>query len=205
MQLIVLGMHRSGTSTITRLLNLAGAYFGPEGSATDPNVENPKGFWERRDVRAVCDALLFGGGFDWWRVADFEAGRIPDDIREQQLDEFRKIVYRLDAHRPWVMKDPRLCLLLPVLRPALEAPVYIHVTREPLEIAESLGQRNGFPLPVVLALWEAYTLGAFAAVGTEPSVVVSYHDLMRDPVGTTTGLIGQLDELGVQGLRMPSE
>src|SRR3954469_16481737 len=153
MQLIVLGMHRSGTSSITRLLNLAGAYFGPEGSPTDPNAENPTGFWERRDVRAVCDALLLGGGFDWWRVAAFEAGRNPGENRDQQLDEFRKSVHRLDAHRPWVMKEPRLCLLLPVLRPALEAPVYILSRRKPPEIAESLGQRNGFPLPVGLALW----------------------------------------------------
>ena len=52
MQLLVLGMHRSGTSMVTRLLNMAGAYFGPEGIATEANEENPKGFWERRDVRA---------------------------------------------------------------------------------------------------------------------------------------------------------
>ena len=131
MQLLVLGMHRSGTSSVTRLLNLAGAYFGPEGIATDPNVENPKGFWERRDVRAVCDGLLHGGGYDWWKIADFSVDNIPDDVRGHYLDEFRNIVYQLDAHRPWVMKEPRLCLLLPVLRPALEAPVYVHVVREP--------------------------------------------------------------------------
>src|SRR4026208_1825142 len=162
MQLIVLGMHRSGTSTVTRLLNLAGAYFGPEGSATDPNAENPKGFWERRDVRAVGDGVLRGGGFGWWRIADFDVDRIPVETRERYFDEFANIVFHLDAHRPWGMKEARLCplvaavppgpraarrcaggrrrlcLLLPILRPALEVPVFIHVVREPLEIAESL-------------------------------------------------------------------
>ena len=54
-------------------------------------------------------------------------------------------------------------------------------------------------------LWEAYTLSAFAAVGSEPSVIVSYGDLLRDPVATTTRLIEQLAELEVQGLRTPSE
>ena len=72
MQLIVLGMHRSGTSAVTRLLNMAGAYFGPEGSATEANEENPKGFWERKDVRRVCDGLLKDAGFDWWRLGSFE-------------------------------------------------------------------------------------------------------------------------------------
>jgi glycosyltransferase involved in cell wall biosynthesis len=205
MQLIVLGMHRSGTSSVTRLLNLAGAYFGPEGIATDPNAENPKGFWERRDVRAVCDGLLHGGAYDWWRIADFSVTNIPEEVREQYLDEFRKIVFQLDAHRPWVMKEPRLCLLLPVLRPALEAPVFVHVIREPLEIAESLASRNGFPVSVALALWEAYTVSAFAAVGSEPSVIVSYGDLLRDPVATTTRLIQQLAAFEVQGLRTPTE
>ncbi|HUF83042.1 MAG TPA: glycosyltransferase [Acidimicrobiia bacterium] len=205
MQLIVLGMHRSGTSSVTRLLNLAGAYFGPEGASTEPNDENPKGFWERRDVRDVCDALLRGGGFDWWRIADFAPGRVPDEVREEQTEAFRRIVLQLDAHRPWVLKEPRLCLLSPILRATLEAPVFVHVTREPVEIAESLSTRNGFPVPVGLALWEAYTLGSLAASGDDPRVLVSYSDLMADPVGTTGRLIEQLSELGVQGLRPPTD
>ncbi|HEX2382910.1 MAG TPA: glycosyltransferase, partial [Acidimicrobiales bacterium] len=51
----------------------------------------------------------------------------------------------------------------------------------------------------------AYTVGAFTAAGTEPSVVVSYSQLLSDPVGTTTELIEQLVALDVQGLRTPSE
>ena len=205
MQLIVLGMHRAGTSSVTRLLNLAGAYFGPEGIATETNEENPKGFWERRDVRAVCDGLLFGGDFDWWRVADFDIDRIPESVREEQTEAFRQIVGQLDANRPWVIKEPRLCLLLPLLRPVLEAPVYVHVTREPLEIAESLAARNDFPVPVGLALWEVYTAHMGAAPATDPSVVVSYGDLMQDPVATTERLVAELTNLGVQSLRTPGE
>ena len=205
MQLIVLGMHRSGTSSVTRLLNLAGAYFGPEGIATEANDENPKGFWERRDVRAVCDGLLHGGGFDWWQVADLDLERIDADVREQQLAAFRRIVLEMDAHRPWVMKEPRLSLLLPILRPELEAPVFVHVVREPLEIAESLHSRNGFPVPVGLALWELYTRHGLAATADEPRVHVTYGDLMADPVGTTSALVEALTTLGVPALRMPSE
>ena len=40
MQIIVLGMHRSGTSLVTRLINMMGAYFGPEGSLA-PSVLHP--------------------------------------------------------------------------------------------------------------------------------------------------------------------
>jgi hypothetical protein len=205
MQLIVLGMHRSGTSSVTRLLNLAGAYFGPEGSATEANDENPKGFWERRDVRDVCDGLLLGGGFDWWRVADFDVDRISEAARAEHLEAFRRIVLGLDAHRPWVIKEPRLSVLMPLVRPILEAPVFVHVTREPLEIAESLRTRNGYPVPVGLALWEVYTAHALAASTGEPRVVVSYGDLMHDPVATTTRLVEELTGLGVPSLRVPTE
>src|SRR4051812_23402288 len=168
MQLVVLGMHRSGTSAVTRLLNLAGAYFGPEGIGTDPNEENPKGFWERRDIPAIWDAVLHAGGFDWWRVADFAPDAVPGQNRSEQTDAFRNVVFHLDAHRPWVIKEPRLCLLLPILRPVLETPVFVHVVRDPLEIAASLMARNGFPLEVGVALWERYTVDALASAADDP-------------------------------------
>ncbi len=205
MQLIVLGMHRSGTSAVTRLLNMAGAYFGPEGSATEANEENPKGFWERKDVRRVCDGLLKDAGFDWWRLGSFDADAIPAEVREQHLGAFREILLGLDAHRPWVIKEPRLCLLFPLLRPLLEIPVCIHVTREPLEVAGSVAKRNGFPLPVGIALWEHYTLRSLQASVGVPRYHVRYEDLDTDPVGTLDQLLAWLEAQDVQGLHRPSE
>jgi hypothetical protein len=205
MQLLVLGMHRSGTSGVTRLLNMAGAYFGPEGIATEPNDENPKGFWERRDVRDVCDGLLHGSGFDWWRVAGFDPDAVPDDVREQGLAAFRSILNGLDAHRPWVLKEPRLCLVLPVLRPLLEVPVCIHVTREPLQVAASVHARNGFPVQAGVALWEAYTVASLRASEGLPRVLVRYEELVAEPVAVVERLLGELEALGVQGLRVPTE
>jgi hypothetical protein len=77
-QLVVLGMHRSGTSGVTRLLNLAGAYFGPpRAAATEANEENPKGLLgAARRAGNVCDGLLHGAGFDWWTGSTgFDVGR----------------------------------------------------------------------------------------------------------------------------------
>jgi hypothetical protein len=53
MQTLILGMHWSGISMVVRLLNMTGVYFAPEGISTGSNEENPKGFWERRHVRAL--------------------------------------------------------------------------------------------------------------------------------------------------------
>jgi hypothetical protein len=205
MQLIVLGMHRSGTSAVTRLLNMAGAYFGPEGISNGADEGNPKGFWERLDIRAACDGLLQESGFDWWKVADFSTERISDESRERHIGSLRRIVLDLDAHRPWVVKEPRLCLLFPLLRPLLEVPVCIHVTREPLEIASSLHTRNGFPQPAGLALWEVYARRSIRASEGLPRMHVRYEDLMSSPVDTVTGLVERLADLGVSGLRVPTE
>jgi hypothetical protein len=204
MQLIVLGMHRSGTSTLTRLLNMAGAYFGPEGISNGADEGNLKGFWERVDVRAACDGLLQESGLDWWKVADFSLDRISEETRARHVGSVRRIFLELDAHRPWVVKEPRLSLLFPLVRPLLELPVCIHVNREPLEIADSLQTRNGFPAPAGLALWELYTIHALEGSTGLPRLLVHYEDLMSDPVDTFARVVGQLNDLGVVGLRVPT-
>ncbi len=206
MQLVVLGMHRSGTSGVTRLLNLAGAWFGPDGIATDANEENPRGFWERRDVREVCDGLLHSGGFDWWKLSGFHPDAIPAAGRQRWLLRFEEILAELEQHRPWVVKEPRLCVLFPLVRPLLDAPVCVHVTREPLEVAESVHRRNGFSVPAALALWELYTVRSFEASAGLPRVLVRYQDLMADPVATTARLLDDLAAVGVTGLHpVPDE
>ena len=205
MQLIVLGMHRSGTSAVTRLINMAGAYFGPEGIATSTNEENPKGFWERRDVRRVCDGLLQDSGFDWWKITGFAPERLDPDALETHLAAFRDVLAGLDAHRPWVLKEPRLCLLLGAVRPLLEVPVVIQVTREPMEVVSSLATRNGFSLPVAAALWEHYTLHGLRASVDIPRYHVRHGDVLADPVGTLYHLLDWLEANDVAGLHRPSE
>jgi hypothetical protein len=205
MQLFVLGMHRSGTSAVTRLLNLAGAYFGPEGISNGADEGNLKGFWERRDIRDICDGLLRESGHDWWRVGSFTLDNITDEVRERHLGRLRKLLLEIDAHRPWVVKEPRLSLLFPLVRPLLEVPVCIHVAREPLEVAESLHTRNGFAAPTGIALWEMYTIHAFQGSADVPRLLVHYEDLVSSPVPTVAKLIGQLDDCGVSGLHVPTE
>jgi len=58
MQILVLGMHRSGTSMVTRLINMMGAYFGPENSVGEITDDNSKGFWERPEIFKLNESLL---------------------------------------------------------------------------------------------------------------------------------------------------
>jgi hypothetical protein len=204
-QIVVLGMHRSGTSAATRLLNMMGAYFGPASISTGLSWENPTGFWERRDVRQICDGVLHACGVDWWRPARFLPEEVPGLVRRQALERWQAVAEDLEAYRPWVVKEPRLCLLLPVLRPALDAPVALHVHREPLEVAASLRHRNHFPLHVGLALWEFYTVSALNASRDMPSVHVWYGDLLADAGGELARIHAALVDAGVTGLTLPDD
>lgn len=205
MQILVLGMHRSGTSVLARLLNMIGLYFAPEGVSTGANQENPKGFWERRDVRQANDRLLHAAGADWDMVGSFSIDKIPAEELEQAEREMRSVVLELDAHRPWFIKEPRLCLLFPVWRPLLEMPVCIHIHRHPLEVALSLRERNGFSIPLGLALWERYNLAAFAASAGTPRILVQHAALLRSPAEALQSIAEQLVKFGVRGLRQPAE
>jgi hypothetical protein len=205
MQIFVLGMHGSGTSMLARLLNMLGVYFAPEHAWTGSDQENSKGFWERRDVRQANDRLLQASGADWDRVGSFSIEKIPEEELKRVQQTICSIVLELDAHRPWFVKDPRLCLLFPVWRPLLELPVCIHIYRHPLEVALSLHERNQFSVPLGLALWERYTLAAFGATAGLPRVLVSHAKLLEFPVKTLRWLAARLMELGVRGLREPTE
>jgi len=200
-EIVVLGMHRAGTSLVTRLINMMGAYFGPEGMALAPSVENPKGFWERHDVLQCNDAILRLAGCHWDKLGAWQRPPLlPDELTRR----LHYIVLGMDAFRPWVMKDPRLCLTLPCWRKFLEVPVAVIVWRHPLECARSLEMRNGMPKEWGLALWEYHAVGALNASADMPRTFVGHHEAIADPVGTVQRLYDQLTRAEVAGLRLPS-
>ena len=204
MQIFVLGMHRSGTSAVARVLNLMGCYFGPEDIGTEANEENPKGFWERKDVRQVNDAILRNMGADWDRIAPFDVRSIGKGDMAVYRQVIQEIVVNMDAHRPWFVKEPRFCLTFSVWRSVLELPVCVLIFRNPLDVAKSLNERNGMPLAVGLALWEAYNAGALEASQGIKRIVLSYEALMNNP-SVAVGKL--LDALGQEGyvLRGPAK
>ena len=201
MQVFILGMHRSGTSALARVLNLMGLYFGEEDAGTGRSSENEKGFWERRDVRMVNDSILFTSKCDWDLLAEFDADRIPSTTRDGHTAAIADLVTKLDAHRPWFVKEPRLCVTFPLWRAALEQPLCIHISRNPLEVAHSLKTRNRIPVRVGLALWELYNVRALQAARELPLLRVTYEDLVDDAERTSETVRLFLTENGSYPIR----
>ena len=204
MQIIVLGMHRSGTSALARILNLMGVYFGGEHVSTGRSDENVKGFWERRDVRDLNDDMLFNSRCDWDCVTNFALDQVPEETKSGYAVAAGDIVLNLDAHRPWFIKEPRLCLLFPIWRETLERPFCIHVLRNPLEVAHSLKARNNISIKAGLALWEVYSLHSLRASAGLRRVFISYEDLMENSSSVVEELHSALSEPGGYELRIPS-
>jgi hypothetical protein len=142
--LLVLGMHRSGTSSFVGVAARLGAALGDDLLAADQ--WNPRGYGEHRGVVEIHDRFLAAQGLRW------DSARRPAHFTGPAADEARAslaaLLEREFASDPlFAVKDPRLCRLLPLWKPVLEAlpqpPACVIVLRHPLEIAASLARRDG--------------------------------------------------------------
>ncbi len=201
MQVVVLGMHRSGTSALTSLLAGLGCYAGPAGSLPPPSAWNQRGFWEHPGVAALNEDLLGALGASWYDLLGIDVDQLDGARGARLVARGRALVAELDRHRPWVIKDPRLCVLLPFWRPLLERPVCVLTHRDPLAIARSLQKREGFPIVFGLALWELHVRAALAASAGLPRLVTSYRSLVSDPPAAAAELRARLTALGIAGLK----
>lgn len=208
MQVIVLGMHRSGTSTVTRLINMMGAHVGSAEELIGSNHENPKGFWERRDVIDANEALLAEAGCNWYTLGQWHHNdcETPAHFASQALQaQCQNVVNELNFYHHWVMKDPRLCHTLPFWLPLLKNPVLIIVYRYPLEIAQSLKKRNDFMFQHSLAIQEYATVGMLNAARKLPHFFVRYSELMEDPIYVTRRIYDFLFMRGGALLELPKD
>ena len=191
-QVVVLGMHRSGTSALTHLLQLLGLWTGEEEDFPPGDEHNQKGYWEHRGIWSVDEAILQTLGASWSEIADLDLSRLGEGVRARFEARARAIVRDLDRHGSWVVKDPRLCLLFPFWREILERPLCVLIHREPLPVARSLAARDGIPIPYGIALWERYMLEALASTRGLPRILISHRELVADPVATLRRLHDQM-------------
>ncbi len=200
MQLIVFGMHRSGTSTITRLLNMMGVYVGEEKYLMRPAWDNPHGFMERNDVVAINDEILDGLGCSWCDLGEYELLR-HNILANQNIEKkIEAVITDLEHHPIWAIKDPRLCLTFPAWKTSLSNAVGIFIYRDPLDIVNSLRRRNGFSVAYCLALIEQYQRAFVSSIEGIPIVSVSFADVIGS-YHNVEKLRLDLQNVGVQGLR----
>ena len=182
--LVVLGMHRSGTSALSGVLNLAGIDFGLENKLIGPNKnDNAKGYWENREIMELNDELLSIAESSWddFRKINFNflqgsnARRIIDKARNVLIDDFA-------SSNVIGIKEPRMCRLLPIWKDIfrqLDLNVkYVIACRHPFEVCKSLELRDGIKSEKAYLLWITYMLDIEEYTFGERRVFVSYEELL---------------------------
>lgn len=197
---VVAGVHRSGTSALAG--SLAALGFSPPNTILEASDSNLKGHWESVSINRLNDKLLAAQGFSWRSWCD--PGPAWDQI--EQVDALRAEALATleaefgDAER-LLLKDPRLCRLMPFWLPVLAAfgarPYVLCPVRNPVEVAASLDERNGFPPDAGLLLWLRYQLDLeFDTRGCDRAFI-SYPQLLDD----WRGVVGRIH--ADSGLALP--
>ncbi len=185
-----------------------GAWVGEEQSLLPAHpVDNPTGYHERVDVLVQHDLMLEELGFAWDKLAGFDPKGIDEATRRKYAAALMRIVESFPSGgQPWLLKDPRLCVLLPLWRELLDAPAFIVVVRDPAEIAASMhrSHRGGYPTPYLYALWEKYVRTLLDSLYGERALFVSYPSLLADPETQCRRLLEGLADFGLEGLHLPT-
>jgi hypothetical protein len=180
---LVLGMHRSGTSAVagalTKLGGAAPAHLLPA------NFDNPRGFFESVAFMQFHDDLLASAGSSWhdWRLFNpgFYKSPVAADYKQRAKDLFAA---EFNGTALAVLKDPRMCRFVPfwldVLRQMQAAPHIVMPIRSPLDAALSLKQRNGFSLTKGMLLWLRHVLDAEAQSRVEARSIFTWNDFQSD-------------------------
>jgi hypothetical protein len=204
---LVLGMHRSGTSALSGLLVQAGLD-GPR-DLMPATQANPRGYWESLGEVALSDQLLQQLGSHWsrcWALAHHDWDSNPTAVQGWRSGLLHLLSTTYAHGGRAVLKDPRLCVLLPALQPWLESSLiscaaFLPV-RHPAEVASSLRVAEGLPRRQALLLWLGHVLHAERNSRALQRLIVDYQKLLANPQAVLASA-GRVLELAGDGLPLP--
>jgi len=147
----ILGMHRSGTSGLTGIINLLGVDLGPhEALALEAAEDNTKGHWEHKEIALINEEILSAYGGSWHEPPALPRGWQTSTLLDDLRARARKLIHeQFENVSLWGWKDPRTCLTLPFWQQFVSNPYYVLCLRNPLDVASSLARRNQFLLHLV--------------------------------------------------------
>lgn len=202
--IVVLGMHRSGTSAVTRGLAALSVNLGDNFFESQP--DNPTGYWEDKALVAINQRVLEELRLKWDDTRLLAADSFRHHrIRLLQLHAVRYLQSGLAATPIWGFKDPRTIRLLPfwpeVVRKSGAADAYVLAIRHPLSVAASLFRRQEIRSEKAARLWLAHNVPFLREIRDRPIVVVDYDLLASAPKGQLERLARKLDLTPGDGTR----
>lgn len=182
--LVVLGMHRSGTSAIAKAVECFGADLGS--GLLPATEENAKGYWEDADVVAINDKVLSYFGLEWDSLTALTEADLEDDglapCFELAVELLTKRFENLDF---WAFKDPRTSRLLPFWIRVFETlkieASYVFAIRNPYDVYKSLEKRDNFSQTKAELLWLMHNLPNLSLTADQRCTYLAYERLLQSP------------------------
>lgn len=189
--ILIVGMHRSGTSALTRVINLHGVPLGRE--LLEAAFDNEAGFWESQAVVYLHEHILEHLGSSWDDPRELPSGWLEEADAAGFREALVRIIREQFGDAPlWAVKDPRLCRFLPLWLQALAElgiePMLVFAVRHPAEVVGSLVRRNGLSPSVASMLWLRHLAESLHASRGHLRCVVDYDGLLADWQGCMASL-----------------
>ncbi|MDA9868211.1 sulfotransferase, partial [Synechococcus sp. AH-224-I15] len=182
--IIVLGMHRSGTSLIARSLGTLGVEFGDN---LMPGVidNNAKGFWEDMDVFALNEEMLATCNSNWWATETIPEKTITNLIESGFQERAVSLIEKkIKNVRFFGLKDPRISKLFKfwseIFKKVDAEIIYIYSLRNPISIAHSLHNRDGINFFHSYMAWAEHCLTPLAGLENKKWVKIEYEKLIEN-------------------------
>ena len=185
--ILVLGMHRSGTSALTWLLGRLGAALPND--AIEASGDNARGYWESQALVKADDQLLRVVRSSWFDPRPLDFSRLSADGLRSRKNRIREAIECAWGDAPLLaIKDPRQCRCVPVIADVLgemgiESRAVL-MLRKPAEIARSLASRDGTTSAYAHLLWLRHMIDAERATRDLYRAVVDYDGMLDDWRGT---------------------
>jgi hypothetical protein len=188
--LFVLGLGRSGTSALTRVLSLCGAAL-PAG-LLGATTENPRGYWEPRAAIHLNEVILRSHGSSGYGMALRMQDEGAFDAKENPayIAKIKAFLTTLPAAPLVVIKEPKITAVSDLWFEAARLAGFdvaaVVALRHPQEVVASLAKRAARQHYVqsspelTSAWWLKYTLLAERDTRGVPRVFVEYANLLED-------------------------
>lgn len=159
--IFVLGMGRSGTSAIARVLALCGASL-PD-SLLGANEGNPRGHWEPLEALHINEEFLASHRSSWYDLTlHLQSESVPAPEKELFIARIQEFLLKSATGKPLVIKEPRITALTDYwFAAARSADVKVRVVipvRHPNEVAASLIARDKISVELASTLYVKYNL-----------------------------------------------
>lgn len=177
----ILGMHRSGTSLLTKILNITGLYLGDKDILHTQSFDsNKKGHWENLKILEINEKILALFGGDWKSPPVFPE-KWEDDQRLNYLyEDAFKLLKKMECKNIiWGFKEPRTCLTLPFWQKIIPNMLFVIPYRHPADVALSLQKRNNFNFHRGLLLYLSYWNSILKFTHNKKRVFVDFNKLFE--------------------------